>query len=256
MSSASLVNEGLVVRYFLDNFTNDQFADSGPAPSFPLQAVDVGQEFMVGGESGHKGLHWTAVGANARVRAQFSAEGSKPASKMLLAGGELTIEVVLSVLLAGDRNGPSRIVFVGTATGEIGKFSLSAGEPDATGKREMQFYLSVGADSLFAGQWFVPRANLEEGCVMHLVLAAASQQVDLYVNGELLPNSLSDRPPREYTFSWMDPTWYFVLGNREGGGRSFRGALDYAAMYRKALSPDEVKNNAALLTQYDDGPAM
>lgn len=252
--SECLVDDGLVARYFLDDFTNGELADSGPEPKLPLQAVDPDDVLTLGGGPGHLGLRWTALGLDARVNAGFSSESTMPASKMLLMNGELTIETVVSIRDAGSGDASSRIVFVGTPTGEFGKFSLSAGPLDATGNRVLQFYVFLGTQAQIVGQWSVPSADLESACVLHLVLNTASSQVDLHVNGELLPNTILARPPSDYVFTWTDPLWYLVLGNTESGGHSLFGSIDYAALYSRALPPDAVKTNTALLKQSDDGP--
>lgn len=254
--STCLVDDGLIARYFLDGITSEgQLVDSGPEPALSLDVVRDGDKLTLGGEAGRMGLHWADVGGNARVEAAFPSNATPP-SKLLVSKAELTLEVVVSVEAAAVDGVSSRILYVGTATGELGKYSLSAGDPDEMGNRELQFHIYIGNRTLFVGQWFVPSKELERPCVLHLVLNAAEGVVDLYVNGDAQTNRVPDRPPADFVFTWMEPTWYLVLGNRRSGGRSLRGSIHYAAVYGKPLTAEQVKVNAATLAKSDDGPGM
>lgn len=254
--STCLVDDGLIARYFLDAYTAEgRLADSGPAPALSLDVVQGGggDRLTLGGEPGRAGLHWSAVGGDARAEAAMPSDATPP-SKLLVSKAELTLEAVVSVEAAAVEGVSSRILYVGTSTGELGKYSLSAGDPDGMGNRELQFHIYIGSKTLFVGQWFIPIEELERPCVLHLVLNAAEGIVDLYVNGEVRTNRVSERPPADFVFTWMEPTWYLVLGNRRRGGRSLRGSIQYAAVYGKPLTAAQVKANAATLAKSDDGP--
>ncbi|WP_437600900.1 LamG-like jellyroll fold domain-containing protein [Sorangium sp. So ce590] len=255
-SSTCLIDDGLIARYFLDAYTSDgQLVDSGPEPGLSLDVVRDGETLTLEGEAGRVGIRWSTLGGNARVEAAFSSTATPP-GKLLVSKAELTLEAVVSVTAAAVDGVPSRILYVGTGTGELGKYSLSAGDSDAMGNRELQFHVFVGSQAQFVGQWFIPSGEIERSCVLHLVLNAAEGVVDLYVNGDLRTNVMQARPPADYVFTWAEPTWYLVLGNRRSGGRAFRGSIQYAAVYGKPLTPAQVKANAATLAKSDDGPGM
>lgn len=254
--STCLIDDGLIARYFLDAYASDgKLVDSGPEPGLSLDVVREGEKLTLDGEAGRVGLRWSAIGGNARVEAAFPSTATPP-SKLLFSKAELTLETVVSVTDAAVEGVPSRILYVGTDTGEHGKYSLSAGDSDAMGNRELQFHVFVGSQAQFVGQWFIPPEEIERPCVLHLVLNAAEGVVDLYVNGDVRTNVMLDRPPADYVFTWAESTWYLVLGNRRSGGRSLRGSIQYAAVYGKPLTPEQVKANAATLAKSDDGPGM
>jgi hypothetical protein len=260
--SACLVSHDLIVRYFLDDIPSGELADSGPEPRFPLAKVDPASELSSVDVPGHRGLAWSAVGGDARVSAGFPNTSSATSpNKMLFQGGQLTLEMAASVVNAGGIRGqvqpfPSRLLYVGTATGESGKLSLSASELGTDGARWLVFSMDISTQPMMVGAWSAPDAVLSKPSIVHLVLDAAATEgdsVSLYLNGELLVNQNVERPPSGYSFEWVQPMWYLVLGNKEAGGRSFEGSISYVAMYGKALSGAEIATNTALLQQSDDG---
>lgn len=254
--STCLVDDGLLARYFLDAYgTDGKLVDSGPEPGLSLDVVSDGERLNLEGEAGRVGIRWMNLGGNARVEAAFPSTATPP-SKLLVSKAALTLETVVSVTAAAVEGVPSRILYLGTDTGEFGKYSLSAGDPDGMGNRELLFHIYANSQTLFVGQWFIPLEELERPCVLHLVLNAAEGVVDLYVNGDVRTNAILDRPPADYVFTWAEPTWYLVLGNTRKAGRSFRGSIQYAALYGKPLTPEQVKANAATLAKSDDGPGM
>ncbi|WP_437714008.1 hypothetical protein WMF45_48535 [Sorangium sp. So ce448] len=254
--STCLIDDGLLARYFLDAYgTDGKLVDSGPAPGLSLDVVSDGERLNLEGEAGRRGIRWNNLGGNARVEAVFSSTATPP-SKLLVSKAALTLETVVSVTDAAVEGVPARILYLGTDTGEFGKYSLSAGDPDGMGNRELLFHIYAGSQTLFVGQWFIPLEELERPCVLHLVLNAAEGVVDLYVNGGARTNAIPDRPPADFVFTWAEPTWYLVLGNSRKAGRSLRGSIQYAALYGKPLTREQVEANAATLAKSDDGPGM
>src|SRR5690606_31592328 len=53
----------------------------------------------------------------------------------------------------------------------------------------------------------------------------------------------------------IGPGRSFVIGNRQGGGRSPRGVVSYAALYSTAFTAAQVRQNAAVLDALDDATA-
>ncbi len=67
------------------------------------------------------GIRWMNLGGNARVEAAFPSTATPP-SKLLVSKAALTLETVVSVTAAAVEGVPSRILYLGTDTGEFGKY--------------------------------------------------------------------------------------------------------------------------------------
>jgi len=71
------------------------------------------------------------------------------------------------------------------------------------------------------------------------------------VNGAVVPRSGGTSPIQGYTPPLLLSD-YLTVGNVEGAGRSPEGDIFYAAIYTKALSPQQVAANAQQLAVSDD----
>ncbi|WP_437923319.1 LamG-like jellyroll fold domain-containing protein [Sorangium sp. So ce291] len=254
-TSTCLADEGLVVRYFLDEAASGvapaQVEDAAGAP-VPL-ALTHGEEMRFSADgAAHSGLSWTATAADSRASAPI--DGTK-IHAALHGSGTGTVEAVLriaDVVVDG-----SRIIHIGSGQ-ESGRFTLRS---EHLGQLELWWN-----GNNCGGAW---DAELPERGVVHAVLDTTVQEpaedrVRLYINGAPAPRSnpvlgycaMHARvPPLDATLDLAEGR-HFVLGNREIGGRTFSGALYYAALYAKALTPAEIERNAAALLASDDRPGQ
>ncbi|HTN83225.1 MAG TPA: LamG-like jellyroll fold domain-containing protein [Sorangium sp.] len=250
-----LADDGLIARYFLDEAAAGvapaQVEDAAEAP-MPL-ALTYGPEMSFAADgAAHSGLSWTAAGADGRASAAIDGTKIQSALQGAVAG---TIEAVLRIAEVVE-NG-SRIVHIGTGS-EAGRFTLRSETPG-------QIVLWWNGDYC-GGAW---DAELPERAVVHGVFDSTVQEpaedrVRLYING--VParrisavggycGMHASVPPLGTTLDLPDGR-HLVLGNRELGERSFSGALYYAALYAKALTPAEIERNAAALLASDDRPGQ
>ncbi|WP_437565958.1 LamG-like jellyroll fold domain-containing protein [Sorangium sp. So ce542] len=254
LDASCLTDDGLVVRYFLDEAATGsapaQVEDAAAAP-MPL-ALTYGPEMSFAADgAAHRGLSWTAAGADGRASALIDGTKIQSALQGTVAG---TIEAVLRV--AEVVEGGSRIVHIGMDA-EGGRFTLRSETPG-------QIVLWWNGD-FCGGAW---DAELPERAVMHGVFDStvqepAADRVRLYINGAPARrrNSVGGYcgmhvsvPPLGTTLDFPDGR-HLVLGNRELGGRTFSGALYYAALYARALTAAEIERHAAALLHGDDRPA-
>lgn len=250
-----LTDDGLVARYFLDEATTGsapaQVEDAAEAP-MPLPLTYGPEMSFAADGAAHSGLSWTAAGADGRASALIDGTKVQSALQGAIAG---TIEAVLRI--AEVVSGGSRIVHIGTGS-EAGRFTLRS---ETAG----QIVLWWNGDYC-GGAW---DAELPERAVVHGVFDSTVQEpaedrVRLYINGVPARRSSSvsgycamhaSVPPLGTTLDFPDGR-HLVLGNRELGERSFSGALYYAALYAKALTPAEIERNAAALLASDDRPGQ
>jgi hypothetical protein len=248
-ATGSLVDRGLLVRYYLDE------ADSGQAPTEVLDAapdpLPLVLEYTPGmsyaSVDGHRGLSWTAIELSGR--ASIATADSKLTGLDGLTAA--TIESVVELSAVSSFN--SRISHIGTGS-ESGIFTLSAGDPG-----ELNFFWRPGtvADPPILAEAYPVAFPTLGRVVLHLVLdvaeADAPNRARLFVDGvEVSP--MVTTPPQAGQSIVLGPNNHFVLGNREDGMRSFLGVLYYSAMYTTALTALEVQNNAAVLAANDDAP--
>jgi hypothetical protein len=252
-----LVDDGLLVRYFLDE------AASGQAPTMALDAAPqplalplvyskmAGDNPVYVEQSGHRGLSWSKIELHGR--ATIPVDATKIQAR--LAGKTTaTIEVVVEIDQV-TANG-SRVSHIG-AGAEPGHLTLRSDDIN-----KAQTYWQ--GDRL-AGVWDVDWVA-EGRAVVHLVYDTAqadpAARVRFYLDGQELPDAPDpvEHPMPNQTITipatglMMKPVHY-TLGNRgEDVARSFKGVLFYAALYDVALSDDDIATNAALLEQDDDTP--
>lgn len=235
----SLVDTGLLARYFLADAVPDQalpatIMDSSPNP-FDL-AMD---ERAFGGPSPvevatGRGLQWANRSASGRAEAEL---GTSKIHERLNGVRTATMEAVAHIESTANA---SRIIHLGRI--ERGLFSLLITD---------EIYLSHNND-LYG--WPLPAGLLGRRAIFTLVYdtrhGAEGNRLRLYIDG-------TDQGPANATIPQnteiqLADNDRLVLGNRAGGGYSFKGRLYYAALYDQALSPDEVAQNVAVLLTRDD----
>jgi len=259
-----LVDNGLVARYFIDdtalpNGVVTTLADAADDP-LPL-SLDYGLSNLehlstlsllsLTEDNGRRALSWSGVDTPARASVEVN-DWEKLYTK--LDGTEqATLEAVVKLGEVSESH--SRIMHFGDGK-EGGRLTLGSW----SGKGNC----GQGVDAFWNNQplgcWEIP---FTERVVIHLVINTESDDpVKLYLDGsdnlqriEFNSNGVDSGPPTdELNLGLIEPgaAPYFVLGNRELGGRSFKGKLYYAAVYNVALDDDEVDQNAKILGQSDD----
>ncbi|WP_437774447.1 LamG-like jellyroll fold domain-containing protein [Sorangium sp. So ce1097] len=253
--ASCLTDDGLVVRYFLDDAAlrigPTQVEDAAEAPL--ALALTTGPEMgFVGDGAGHSGLAWTAASGNSRASAPI--DGTKIQS--LLHGSRTgTIEAVLRIAEVSSQG--SRIVHIGSDT-EPGRFTLRSDRPG-----QIDFWWN---GTSCGGSWDVriPERAVVHGVFDTTVQVPAGARVRLYVNGVPAPRLTpaggycaedARLPNVDAALDLLPEGRHFVLGNREIGGRTFSGALYYAALYARALTDAEIERHVAGLLASDDRPA-
>jgi hypothetical protein len=249
--SASLANDRLVVRYFLDDASSgtgvSEARDSAPDPMD--LALDYGDRANLAfvEMDGQRGLEWQAAASDGMALAPVGTLDEPSKVRALVSGSrqatwELALEVFEVVLGA---NGPSRIVAIGEGT-EAGRLTLRAGFGGT---------LSLTINNMERALWPIDWDELGR-VVVHVVIDSEEEEEEdrarLYVNGELVAPSSTTLS--QDTAIDLEDGRYLVLGNREPGARSFRGRMFYAALYAGALKPEQVSHNAQRLMLDDDGP--
>lgn len=250
-----LVDEGLLVRYFLDEAAGGQgpkyALDAAPDPlDLPL-VYDMGAMNPVYAEQrGHRGLRWPMAGLHGRATLPVADTKVQTALQNRTAATlELVVDIDAVTLLG------SRLVHVGRSF-EMGHFTLRSSALD-----RLEFYWK---GNNLAGVWPVDWAGLGRA-VVHVVLDTGQPEpihrVRLYVDGAAVADgmdiSLVHPNQNEAVAIPTDPNipLYFALGNRGADGdRSFQGTLYYAAIYATALSETQLQQNAEILAGSDDAP--
>ncbi|MFZ6185867.1 hypothetical protein [Nannocystis pusilla] len=250
-----LVDEGLLVRYFLDEAKDGQgpklALDAAPDPlDLPL-VYDMGAMNPVYAEQrGQRGLRWPMPGLHGRATLPVADTKVQTALQNRTAATlELVVDIDAVTLLG------SRLVHVGRSF-EMGHFTLRSSALD-----RLEFYWK---GNNLAGVWPVDWAGLGR-VVVHVVLDTGQPEpihrVRLYVDGAAVADgmdiTLVHPNQNEAIAIPTDPNipLYFALGNRGADGdRSFQGTLYYAAIYATALSETQLQQNAEILAGSDDAP--
>lgn len=238
--SATLTDGGLVVRYHLDEASAGVVDEVDDAASDPLPlSVTAFSALSFTEVDGHRGLAWSAAGADDRLSAPI--DGTKIAQR-LDGATTATIEVVLEMREAVS--GGSRISHIGQ---DIERGHLTLRSADAQ-------LVELALNEQGAAEWdvgFATRGRLVLHCVIDTDAAQDTDRTVLYVDG-VRQTPTGGTPPPVGTTIDLGTGRHYVLGNREVGGRSFVGELYYAALYDQALEDDRVASHAAALLASDD----
>lgn len=237
----ALSDDGLVVRYFIDEAASGMVAQLEDSASDPLPlAITQGPEMAFTELGGHRALAWDAVGQNGR--ASVAVDGTK-VYQALQGATQATIELVVDLRQATSLW--SRIFHIGLDA-EGGLFTLLS-----TDQNRLMFRLN----DVERGIWPVGLSSagrIVVHCVLDTTLAPAADRVRLYVDGSPVASTSTSQPSQGLTIDLLTGR-HFVLGNREIGGRSFLGELYYAALYNRALGLATIGEHAARLSSDDDG---
>lgn len=251
---SGLVNDGLIVRYFLDEAASGQTPmtalDAAPQPlALPLVYSKMGGDNPVYTEqAGNRGLSWPKI--ELQGRATIPVDTTKIQARL---DGKTTATLEVVVQLEQVSANGSRVSHIGAGS-EPGHLTLRSDNI-----QKAQTYWQ--GDKL-AGAWDVDW--IAEGrAVAHVVYDTAqadpAARVRFYLDGQELPDAADavEHPSQGQTISIpamsMMKAVHYTLGNRgEDVVRSFKGVLFYAALYDVALSDDAIASNAALLELDDD----
>lgn len=252
VQGTDLVSDGVMVRYFIDEAVaatppvlNDA---TGELPLDLVYEVGIMQFVEI---DGNRGLSWIDSETTAAAVAPISG------SALETLGGHTAVTVELVLTLDHVRSGahPLWIGGEGTAEDPAEHFDIRLNEPDAADP--CNFHFRLGDSS--AGRWLVP---LGERVVIHALLDSRLPEADrarLFINGGPGAAPGGEAPIR--CVNNVDPgellpianTDVLVLGNqRFATGKALPGVLYYAAVYDRALTDEEVADNAARLLCNDD----
>lgn len=237
-----LVSDGLLVRYFLDDYPagvppeGAVVADAGPGIPLDLPIIVSQNQPIFSIAGGHSGLSWDAVNNDGRPIADVV-----DTKIMDLDGGtQVTLEFVADV---NDVNGMgTRFIHIGSGTNG---HALAVSSDDLN---------SIHLRTHVSNETAVWAAELDAGRSVYTIVVDLDQvggdRYRLFVNGtETAATSFMDVVTLQISASHA-----LSLGNRSAGDRSIDGTLFYAAIYDRALSPDEVQQNADALGDSDDSP--
>jgi Concanavalin A-like lectin/glucanases superfamily len=234
---APLADEGVVVRYFLDEQRGAVVVQDAIPPAVDLAVQNEGTSPSFGGPAGQRGASWESVDSAARIATPIA--GTKLAT-MLQGSSTATIEAVLSISAIGTG---TRLVHFGVNT-EGGRFSLRS-------ENLTQVQAWIGNDP--QTDWTVDLASGRH--VLHLVFDSnleEGQRLRLFDDGELVPpKNLVDVDPME-SLDLTAGGSAFHIGNRGPGGRSPEGTVHYVALYAVALTPAQIAANTQILQANDD----
>ncbi len=237
---ASLMDRGLVVRYFMDEAATGtapaSLIDSAPSPlALP---ITYGQA-MFTEANGNRGLRWGASQGTGKIEINL---GSTKLQTRLSSARTVTIEIVVQITGAGAATTESQIA------------GLRGGNPDfmltAVGSADLRFFKPYGSEG---ATWI--GANAQERMVLHLVFdttrADQGERLELFRNGVSVAKTTSFAPSMNSTVG-LGSGESMLIGNRQNQDRSIAGTIFYAAFYDVALSASEITNNAARLLADDD----
>jgi hypothetical protein len=251
-TSPTLVDRGLVVRYYVDEAASgtdpDQLLDAAPNPLNLDLAYDNAEYVEV---DANRGLRWPAEEEDGSATVKI--DGTKIHSE-LDGATAATIEVVLAVAAVSSQG--SRLTHIGDDGNLAGHFTLRSRGVDSVELQLQRADDSGGGTPV--GRWDVDFSG-EGRLVLHLVLDTErpeqAERLRLYVNGRETAPHDDVEPPELGRAIELPSDRYFTVGNRHSGSRSFEGTLFYAALYASALDPDEVAQNFELLIERDDQPS-
>ena len=238
-----LVTDGVLARYYLDE------AGAGQTPAAALDAIEPEVDLPIAYVdsnpryteiAGHRGLGWSGEGLDGGPSLPYAGTKFMTALQDHPDG---TLEVVAEIQAITSDS--SRLLHFGFDE-HGGEFTLACNDA-----AELQFR---SGDGTVTADFAVD--VLSQGRSVYTLTfdaeATPEQRVHLYIDGMEVPASSIDSASADpLSFGGQGS---IALGNRAVGSRSFHGVLYYAAVYERALTPEEVAINAALLLEDDDSP--
>ena len=239
-----LVSTDLIVRYFIDEqgqgAATGQLQDS--AENSRQLAIVGAPELAYTEQAGNRALQWTSTSSVGRASTRI--DGTKLRSAL---HGTMRATIELVADIGGVAVTGSKFAHIGLGD-ERGRFTLQSSNAPI-----MQFYMG---DNQLVGAWNVgfPAAGRQ---VYHLVLdttqADPASRVKLFVNGTLVAKALIGISPGKDATVDLGDGRFFTIGNSEDGMAALRGRIYYVALYGDSLSAAQVAQNAASLSNDDDG---
>lgn len=172
--------------------------------------------------------------ATPQVPGAFSLWPAEALIEAIKLAGSFTIEAWVSSANT-EQTGPARIVTI----------SRSAASRNVTlAQDRSQFVLrlrTTGTDDQGMPELRTPEGTVVPNATQHVVVTFDGQLATIYVDGEAKATAEHDAVTLE---NW-DETMHLVLGNEFDGKREWSGKLHLVALYNRALTPDEVKQNLA-----------
>lgn len=240
-TNLTLVDRGLVLRYFMDEAANGQgpaaLLDSAPEPlSLPLTY----QQAMFVEDGGNRGIRWPMASSTGKAERAFS--GTKLATQLTPAT-TVTIEIVAKVISAGSAAGS-----------ESQLTGLRGSNPDfvlaAVGSTDLRFFRPFGN---LGATWL--GVHDQQRMVLHLVFDSTRSdpetRIELFKNGMPVAKTTSSPPGLNQNVG-LGGGDDLVIGNRQNEDRSIEGTIFYVAYYKVALDGVEISNNAQRLIVNDD----
>lgn len=239
-----LVEEGLLARWYVDEAasgTDPTVVVDHQAPGVDLPLVYAAGQPTYGELDGSRGLVWDASRLDGRAAVDIA--GTKLEDE-LIGATEATFELVVSV--EEVTTDVSRLLHFGNG-GAGGGFAIGSPFLDRlvlrwAGQTLCEF------ESDFGGP---------ERRVVHVVVDTNAVEPDdrlrAYIDGVALV-LVDAGAPDEGAGLPLDPAGALALGNRSDGQRSFRGHLQYAAIYTAAFDQAQIDGNVELLLASDDEP--
>ncbi len=142
----------------------------------------------------------------------------------------LSTQFTLSVWINPDLDHEGYIV--GRARSAYNDLSLYINDPDAQG---INYTLKIGSTEYFLWSARGGVSNVPNGAWTHVVSTYSGTQLVGYINGRPVDST-------NITGIVYDGTNNWLIGNRHTLDRHFRGRIDEAKVYQRALSPLEVTN--------------
>jgi hypothetical protein len=244
MHPGVLVDDGVVVRYYMDEATTGQMPteliDSAPDP-LNLPITYVTEMNFSQAAPGQTGITWDAAGLDGRPTAPV--DGSKLITR-LQTSKVATTELVLEILDVTSSN--SRLLFTGLDA-NTGRLTMAT-----SATQYLTFYVNdTRAAASFLDVESMGRMTLH--AVFDSTQTAPEDRARIYINGGPLPSFDITVPALDDVLD-LQTGRHFAIGNREIGGRSIEGTIFYAAIYDEALTDAQVLQNAVLLLENDDTP--
>ena len=237
-----LVDDGLVVRYFLDEEVSEgTVASSNGLLDLSVEDAATGvvsEELATG-----RGFRFTSVSSNGRACAPID---GTPVFEALQGSRTGTIEVVADIV-AGDSS-RSRLAAIGVN----GAWSFSAGYSS----NDTSFVFSMNRTNEEYGVWVLDAAT--QGRVVYTFVFDSEQpapedRIKMFIDGARIPLATHAVPiALDEGLKLGDPM--LCIGNRGNGSRSPEGAIYYAAFYAVALTSSAIMENASRLLVHDDPP--
>jgi hypothetical protein len=241
----TLVNDGLVVRYYLDEAASGTapttVGDAAPNPlDLNLNYANAVMSFTEDA-AGHRGLLFADWGLD--DRASIAVDGTKLGTEVH-AHKTITLEAVVDI--EGVSGSGTRLIHFGSGTES--RLTL---ELFSTSRIDLYWNDS---DRLAEGVYDLSAGNR---VVVHAVIDTAQADADaramLYVNGAPLAKTINSPPVQDEVVN-LSTGRHFVIGNREIGDRSPEGIIYYAAVYNQPLDAMQRLQNIATLLVDDDTP--